>query len=258
LSHVSPVEGENMVWLPAILQAFKAENGPRAARWLMARISELHPASWREHRERVQVGREFDRRHGVDTGGYFRPPTPDAQPPGWLDARRYEGILPEPFRQVVGALPIHFPDFTFIDLGSGKGRALLLASELPFRQVIGVEHSPDLHGIAEQNLHIAHGLERRCCDVRPTCQDVCDFILPPVPTVLYLYNPFGPRVMQQVVARVGESLAAAPRGMYVVYFVPACDQLWRDARFLHPVVLDSFYSVYSARSLASTRGLAAA
>jgi hypothetical protein len=37
-------------------------------------------------------------------------------------------------------------------LGSGKGRALLVASELPFAKIIGVELSRELHRIAEQNL----------------------------------------------------------------------------------------------------------
>ncbi len=43
-------------------------------------------------------------------------------------------------------------DFTFIDLGSGKGRVLLMASEYPFQKIIGVEFMPELHRAAQKNI----------------------------------------------------------------------------------------------------------
>jgi hypothetical protein len=50
-------------------------------------------------------------------------------------------------------LPI--PDvsgYTFIDMGSGKGRMLLLAAEPPFRRIIGVEFASDLDALARSNV----------------------------------------------------------------------------------------------------------
>ncbi len=52
----------------------------------------------------------------------------------------------------LGDLPI--PDhsrFTFIDLGSGKGRILFLAAEYPYRRIQGVEFARELHSEAQEN-----------------------------------------------------------------------------------------------------------
>jgi hypothetical protein len=43
-------------------------------------------------------------------------------------------------------------DFTFIDLGSGKGRVLLMAAAYGFKRIIGVEFMPELHRVAEENI----------------------------------------------------------------------------------------------------------
>ena len=43
-------------------------------------------------------------------------------------------------------------DYTLVDFGSVEGRVLLIASEVPFRRVIGVEFSPDLHSVAAANI----------------------------------------------------------------------------------------------------------
>jgi len=45
-------------------------------------------------------------------------------------------------------------DYSFIDVGAGMGRAVLLAAELPFRQVVGVELNPTLARIARKNLAV--------------------------------------------------------------------------------------------------------
>ena len=77
---------------------------------------------------------------------------------GWRD--RLLGLLHSPyqpteptlFEEMLASLKIDFRNFTFIDLGSGKGRALLLASAYPFRRIVGVELLPALNRIAQENL----------------------------------------------------------------------------------------------------------
>ena len=91
---------------------------------------------------------DFDRQHGVDTGGEFEGWTYlsdlDIPSPNWIDCNDYTAIEPIRFEQVMAALEIAFEDFTFIDFGSGKGLALLLAPEYPFRRIIGLEFAPEL------------------------------------------------------------------------------------------------------------------
>jgi len=88
----------------------------------------------------------FDRRHGIDTA------TPTAvaalgvagDSAGHAVEYKPSGIAF--VRAALGRLDIAHAQYSFVDLGSGKGRALLLASHLPFRRIIGVEFSPKLDG----------------------------------------------------------------------------------------------------------------
>ena len=59
----------------------------------------------------------------------------------------------------------------FVDLGSGKGRTLLLASEYPFRRIVGVELSPKLHRIAKTNVEKFRSEEQRCRTFALHCMD---------------------------------------------------------------------------------------
>jgi predicted RNA methylase len=80
--------------------------------------------------------------------------------------------------------------FNFIDFGSGKGRVLLVASHYPFRQVVGVEFSPELHEIAKENIRRYQNPARRCQAVHSICADAATFALPEHACVLYFNNPF--------------------------------------------------------------------
>lgn len=135
------------------------------------------------------------RRYGdVDYDWEYRVDTTSATV-GWRD--RFLGALHSPyqptepvlFHEMVGRLGIDFSEFTFIDLGSGKGRALLMAAEYPFRRIIGVELLPELNAIAQENLRRFNSEKRKCLNVETQCGDARQFVFPPAPTVLYLFNP---------------------------------------------------------------------
>src|SRR5579863_4122649 len=99
---------------------------------------------------------EFDRSHGVDTDGKFDGWTYlsdlNIQSANWIDGNDYAAIDPLRFQQAMAAFDFRFEDYTFIDFGSGKGRALLLASEFPFKRILGLEFAPELHTAAETNI----------------------------------------------------------------------------------------------------------
>jgi histone methylation protein DOT1 len=69
-----------------------------------------------------------------------------------VTGRPYFATEPWLFQQMMQALPIDFTQFTFVDLGSGKGRVLLMASDYPFKRIIGVEFMPELHRVAQENI----------------------------------------------------------------------------------------------------------
>src|SRR5258708_2128675 len=87
------------------------------------------------------------------------------------------------FHEMLDALleQIHpdFQDFVFIDLGSGKGRTLLMASDYPFRRILGVELLPELYQIAQDNLGRYRSESQKCFSLESICANATDFSFPP-------------------------------------------------------------------------------
>lgn len=114
---------------------------------------------------------DFDRRFGIDTTGTIDLNSLQIQSDNWFYGRHYSPTPSDAVPRIIGDLPIRHEDFVFVDLGSGKGRVLLLASEFPFKKVIGVEFSPELHAIAEQNIRSYRSESQKCRAVECICQD---------------------------------------------------------------------------------------
>ena len=118
-------------------------------------------------------------------------------------ATAYYGVAPSVFTALIGRwartlVKERIDQFAFIDLGAGMGRAVLLAAELPFREVIGVELNPTLARIARRNLSAWRHQGRVRARTRICCRDAADYPLPSRPCLLFLFNPFAARVMGRV------------------------------------------------------------
>ena len=100
---------------------------------------------------------------------------------------------------------------------SGRGgRILLLASEYPFRGVVGVEFAHELNEVAERNIALSANHRRRCHDVRTVAVDAAEYVLPEGPQlVLYLYNPFTPEI-RRILEHNRGSLESGSRPVYVL------------------------------------------
>lgn len=138
------------------------------------------------------------------------------------------------FRGAIDSLPITFSDYDFIDLGAGKGEALLLAAGYGFKRVIGVEYSESLAAAASANLRNARELTAN--NVECIFGDATEFILPVNAAVIYLYNPFQARVMDRVLENIGKSLRAAPRDLWIVYVNPWEHRKFVRAKWLRTIV----------------------
>jgi SAM-dependent methyltransferase len=133
------------------------------------------------------------------------------------DATWYEPVPTRCFRDLLGALDIDFRQYTFIDFGSGKGRALFLAADYPFQEILGIEFSPQLHEIAVQNIANYRNSRQRCFQIESVCIDAVDYQLPAVPSVLFFYSPFKAVVFERVLANIRASLRSHPRSMFILY-----------------------------------------
>ncbi len=195
---------------------------------------------------------EWDRTFGVETAQLVPLSRLAILSKNWIYGTHYEPISSIRFQNVLGELKIEHRNFLFIDLGSGKGKAILLAAAYPYKEVIGVEFSAELHLIAEGNIQKYLGVKN--CAVRSVCADAVAYDLPPEPAIIYLFNPFEATVLRKVMENLRRSLLARPRETYVVYYSPS-ERLkdfpeeravFDDAAFLESIVQNESYSIYRA------------
>ncbi len=173
----------------------------------------------------------FDRSLGSDTSGFVGPSELPSSPFDSQKKHGYAGSQPSIIRTALSALPS--PDsYSFIDLGCGKGRPLLVASEFSFRALIGVELSPALVEAARANAAI---LRRKFPKRVPIRIDLADASMYPFPAgdlVVFLYNPFGEEVIAKVLVAIESALAAERRSIFVVYYNPALGAVFDASRRL--------------------------
>lgn len=184
----------------------------RKLRWSLAQRGFLGtlravPAALTRRRS-TQPQHPFDQRYGTDTSGLVggadlatgHPHDP------WITG--YAGVPPSRFtaalhhwRGTVGEVKIE--DYTFVDLGCGKGRAVLLASRLPFREVIGIELNPRLAATAQSNVQRWQSVGEARSPIRIVVGDASEPDLGGGPVLLFLYNAFA----EPLVCRLADNIA---------------------------------------------------
>jgi hypothetical protein len=171
---------------------------------------------------RWYLDRRFDRINGTDTSDRIELTDLDI-----ASDNRDQGVYYEPtptglFRHMMGQVQstLRCEAFVFIDFGSGKGRTLMMASDYPFKAVIGVEFSRELHLTAQKNILIYRGKNQRCADITAIHSDASVFRPPEENLLVYFYNPF----LKEVMAKVLENLSKLAQTRHVrialVYFNP--------------------------------------
>ena len=182
----------------------------------------------------------FDEQHGVETGGLIWSEGLGTGESSEYWATGYYGTAPSVLWQALDKLALDWPQFTFVDIGSGKGRGLMAALRYPFRALLGVELSPELTRVANENLRRFRPAWRQPAPVEAVAGDATRMELPAGPLVLYLYHPFAAPVMEVLLRRVQESLRREPREVYMVYMNPELDGRMLRMRFVERVWRESF------------------
>ena len=206
--------------------------------------------SYRAARNRArEFDEEFDRKSGVDTSGIVYPSKSSVVGDNWIYGIRYEAINPAFFAQAIEELCIPYEEFVFIDFGSGKGRALLLAAGLPFKRIIGIEYCDVFNRIARQNLLRYPNASKVCKNIDLVCMDAAEYSLPNEPLLLFFYNPFGRIVMEKMVKNIADSFQSNRRRIVIVYLTPEHADLWDHVCFLKRIRPDR--AVWDTGSIAA-------
>lgn len=225
-----------------------SRSGPLAATaGLFRTLWEFLRDSTPERRRQRYGDADYDWEHRVNT-------TSGAV--GWRDRlvgsfhSAYQPTEPTVFREVIEALQrqtnLNFAEFVFVDLGSGKGRTLLMASDYPFQRIIGVEFLASLARIAAQNLARYKSDSQKCFAVESVCADATTFALPVAPLIVYLFNPFPESGLRLAVANMERSLAQNPRPIYVLYHNPEQQHVLSESTHFKTIGGTHQYSIFSS------------
>jgi hypothetical protein len=175
---------------------------------------------------------------------------------GWRDRligmfhSPYQPTEPVLFREMLANLmdaspTIDLREFTFIDIGSGKGRVLLMAADYPFRRILGIELLRQLHRVAKQNLVKYKSDSQQCLAIDCIQCDASEFIFPPEPTVLYLFNPLPESGLAKMIKNVEQSLRKHPRPVFVLYHNPLLESVLTWNAAFNKIVSTPQYSIFA-------------
>jgi SAM-dependent methyltransferase len=161
---------------------------------------------------------DFDASMSVDTDGIIQPWDLEVSSANHIYAVKYEPTPTDIFSRAIEALRIDCSQFTFVDLGAGKGRVLLLAGRYAFPKILGVEFAPKLAQVAHRNIENS-GLGGRA---EVVCIDAIEFDLPKENLVVYMFNPFAFEVMTLMLPKFERH----KQSLYVIYCNPVHDSLF--------------------------------
>ncbi|MEI6726522.1 MAG: class I SAM-dependent methyltransferase, partial [Actinomycetes bacterium] len=135
-------------------------------------------------------------------------------------ASRYETTSAAAIKTALDSVGIDFSGFTFVDLGCGKGKPLMIAASYAFRRLIGLDSSAACIRIARRNIgdYGPDGIDPSRIEL--LTMDVEEFEFPGDPLVIYLFNPFPAKLMERVIAKLERSLRDEPREAAIVYVNP--------------------------------------
>lgn len=164
-----------------------------------------------------RVNRKYDKRNNVDTWSSLSPSQMETDSVNRKHAEIYTPMPERIFRFILNSIDLDFREYTFVDYGSGKGKALLMASDFQFRKIIGVEFAKNLHRIADRNISNYKSEKQKCFNIETFLEDASRFLLPESNCIIFLYAPFHGPVLDEVLENVKQWLIDYCRRVVICY-----------------------------------------
>jgi hypothetical protein len=134
-------------------------------------------------------------------------------------------------------LALPWDEYAFVDIGSGLGRAVMLAALRPFRRIVGVEFAKSLHDASVENVKRFETHLGRPSRIELVHADAVATALPAGPLVVYLYQPFDEPTFERFVSLRLEPRANDPDPVFVIYVAPRHRRVF-DGRMTFRVVAE--------------------
>jgi hypothetical protein len=188
---------------------------------------------------------QFDQRFGTQTYGRIDVPVSEdkANPTVW----GYSAINHDFFREILQSIPEPLDAYTFVDIGSGKGAAVLMASEFPFKHLVGVELNSELVDDARRNVQKYNTTTGKALAPQWYEGDYFQWIAPQQPCVFFFNNPFPPELTLTAIKHLEKLLAASPFPALMVFrkAPKASGDYLHHSAFWTPLRLAPYWRVYA-------------
>jgi len=159
----------------------------------------------------------FDKKYSTDTTTRIDNKDLQISDPETRKRATIYRTTPERFiRHLISQLGIDYREYDFVDIGCGKGRVLLIASNYPFRSISGVEVSPAIYLVAKKNLQIYKCVKQKCFTIQIHNQDARKFEPSIANTVFYFYEPFDALVLAAVLTKISSKLRSQRKSIYII------------------------------------------
>jgi SAM-dependent methyltransferase len=184
---------------------------------------------------RHKLDRRFDIKHRVDTVGSINLEDLSFNSDSKVHGVYYEPTPKRVFYNILSGLNIDHREFEFVDLGCGKGRVLFMAARFPFRKITGVEFSPELAEVATRNIETSTDEHQQCKNLEILCLDAAQYRIPESKTIIYLFNPFYPAIMEVVAQNLAASFKRSPTKKIIIYYHPLSMHIFEKLPFLKKI-----------------------
>ncbi|SNR76903.1 class I SAM-dependent methyltransferase [Blastococcus mobilis] len=190
----------------------------------------------------------FDLRRGIRTRGFVRNERDLAGISVGGDPNYYQPIGLPLLRRLVSTVPVERGATTFLDLGAGRGRAVILAAELGFGRVVGVELDGELAAEGAENVRRwrsgRRGRTSGSQEVDVIQGDAAACPLPEGPLLIALFNSFGPTTLRLLLGHLCDSRKEAGDPVYFAYINPVHEKTLEEFPRLVPHSRARGWSVY--------------
>jgi len=190
----------------------------------------------------------FDKKYGVETLKIEKDYLDGLPATDIESCEFYQATIWRRFSKSIECLPSESAGFTFIDLGSGKGRALMYAALKGFNKIIGVELSNHLNQIARSNLEQFKKRQNKNYKIELISVDANQYLLPDENLVIFMYNPFTGKTMQKVVENIQQWVTNYNKVFYIIYMNPACPKYLEQAKGIVSLHANDGFTIFSGKA----------
>ncbi len=161
----------------------------------------------------------IDQLYGIETTGFIGPGELRSGSKSDIFSSGYAGSQPSAIREAFGKIK-NLETACFLDIGCGKGRALAVATEFPFRRILGVELSPALTRIAESNATVMASRFPDRTPIEVVEGDALRFELPTGFVVAFFYHPGHAPLVRGLASLFAEHQEVPGNRILVIYYNP--------------------------------------